>query len=111
MSKLQAVKFIRKASERLEKVNVSAVAIVIMANGQEYDQIKFSDDKSLELRRFLRPLLDCKSLNGKPKIVITQFCRGSRHVGGQFLESDDSDDSVTDQYRKLHNEVRIVVIM
>ena len=80
-------------------MKVSAVAIVIMAFGGEYDQIVFSDNKSLELRCLLRPLLDCESLNGKPKIVITQFCRGSRHNAQQIIDSDD----------EQHSEVSLII--
>ena len=57
-----------------------------MAHGGEFDQIKFSDDKKLPLRDLLLPILECQNLNGKPKIIVTQFCRGIRHIEGSVQE-------------------------
>ena len=58
-----------------------------MAHGGEFQDggefIKFSDDRRLPLRKLIQPMLECVNLNGKPKIVVTQFCRGTRHVVGQ----------------------------
>ena len=65
-----------------------------MAHGGEFDQIKFSDDKKLPLRDLIQPILECGKLNGKPKIIVTQFCRGIRHVEGQvgeFVQTDNDD--------------------
>ena len=70
-------------SGQFEETEISAVAIAIMAHGGEFDEIKFSDGKTLFLRKLIEPILNCGTLNGKPKIVVTQFCRGIRHVNGQ----------------------------
>ena len=67
---------------QFKEINVAAVAIVIMAHGGEYDEIKFSDGGTIPLRTLLLPMLECENLNGKPKIVVTQFCRGNNLVRG-----------------------------
>ena len=69
-----------------DEINISAVAIVIMANGGEFDEIKFSDGKTIMLRNLIGPMLECQALNGKPKIVVTQFCRGVRHLSEYYDE-------------------------
>ena len=69
-----------------------------MAHGGEFDQIKFSDDKKLPLRDLILPILECGKLNGKPKIIVTQFCRGIRYIGGQG----DSEESEVNQQVMLN---------
>ena len=79
---------------QFEEIDVSAVAIVIMAHGGEYDEIKFSDGKTIPLRTLLLPMLECQKLNGKPKIVVTQFCRGTslvREVDDEYVQVDSAD--------------------
>ena len=67
---------------QFEETEISAVAMVIMAHGGDFDEIKFSDGKKILLRSLIEPILNCGTLNGKPKIVVTQFCRGIRHLSG-----------------------------
>ena len=80
------MKFFKKVQKQFEKIDISAVAIVIMAHGGESDEIKFSDENTLKLRTLIQPMLECETLNGKPKIVVTQFCRGTSQLRGQIDE-------------------------
>ena len=83
-----------------------------MAHGTENDEIKFSDDETCKLRKLLRPLLMCRNLNGKPKIVVTQFCRGTSQIDGQIQEPD-SDEEVFvdgDVQIRVNDQVKIIFI-
>ena len=54
-----------------------------MARGGERDHIEFSDHTTLPLRDLIQPILECDKLNGKPKIIVTQFSRGNRYLASQ----------------------------
>ena len=93
---------------QFEEIDVSAVAIVIMAHGGEFDEIKFSDGRTIPLRTLLLPMLECKKLNGKPKIVVTQFCRGHnlvREVDDEYVQVDSADLPVP---IRVNEQVRIL---
>ena len=82
-----------------------------MAHGNENDEIKFSDDGKCKLRKLLRPLLMCRNLNGKPKIVVTQFCRGTSQIAGQIEpESDEEVFTDGDIQIRVNDQVRITFI-
>ena len=91
VTKQRAVNHLKEVMKQFEEIDISAVAIVIMAHGGEFDEIKFSDNKTIPLRTLLLPMLECENLNGKPKIVVTQFCRGNnfvRAVDDEFVQVD-----------------------
>ena len=91
VTKQRAVNHLKKLTKQFEDIDISAVAIAIMAHGGEFDEIKFSDNKTIPLRTLLLPMLECENLNGKPKIVVTQFCRGNnfvRAVDDEFVQVD-----------------------
>ena len=104
--------FFAKAGRQLEEVELSAVAVVIMAHGTENDEIKFSDGEKYKLRKLLRPLLMCRNLNGKPKIVVTQFCRGTSQIAGQIREPESDEEVFTDgdTQIRVNDQVRITFI-
>ena len=52
-------------------------ALCIMAHGGPNKLIMFSDGRSIRLQNFIKQLLICPELTGKPKIVVIQACRGS----------------------------------
>ena len=47
-----------------------------LANYFEF-RIKFSDDESIRLLHLIKPILESKKFQGVPKMIITQFCRGT----------------------------------
>ena len=83
-----------------------------MAHGTENDEIKFSDGEKYKLRKLLRPLLMCRNLNGKPKIVVTQFCRGISQLAGQIREPESDEEVFTDgdTQIRVNDQVRITFI-
>ena len=82
-----------------------------MAHGTENDEIKFSDDETCKLRKLLRPLLMCRNLNGKPKIVVTQFCRGTSQIAGQIEPDSDEEIFVDgDVPIRVNDQVKIIFI-
>ena len=109
--KQDAVNFFIKAGKQLEEGELSAVAVVIMAHGTENDEIKFSDDETCKLRKLLRPLLMCRNLNGKPKIVVTQFCRGTSQIATQIEPDSDEEIFVDgDVPIRVNDQVKIIFI-
>ena len=110
MKKIDAVNLFKKAGKQLEEVELSAVAIVIMAHGTENDEIRFSDDGKCKLRKLLEPLLSCRNLNGKPKIVVTQFCRGQYLIDGQIDAEEVFVDGDLHQNTRVNDQVRISYI-
>ena len=107
MKRKDAVDFFKDAGKQLEEVELSAVAIVIMAHGTENDEIRFSDDGKCKLRKLLQPLLACRNLNGKPKIVVTQFCRGQYLIDGQIDAEEVFVDGDLHQNTRVNDQVRI----
>ena len=115
MRKADAVHFFENAGKQLKEVELSAIAVVVMAHGTENDEIKFSDDKKCKLRKLLQPLLTCPNINGKPKIVVTQCCRGTNFIAGQMEPDSEEEETVMvdgdlRQPVRVNDQVRITQI-
>lgn len=93
-----------------------------MAHGDEFDQIRFSDGRGLKLRQLIAPLLECKSLVNKPKIVVNVGCRGISHVNFQITDIDHVDEDaevlvdsdtlaeIKDHVRTAYKKLILIVI-
>ena len=78
-------------------MKVSAIAVVIFAHGNEDDFIEFSDGRRMALRKLLQPLMFCDNLNGKPKLIITEVCRGTRNLAEQYYSDSDDESRLNNQ--------------
>ena len=94
ISKQDTYNFLEQAGQALQEVEVAAVAVIVISRyGGDNDELKFSDGQKMPLRKLLEPLWKCENLNGKPKIILTHYCRG------QYLQVDEWEESY------VHDEV------
>ena len=68
------------------KRGVKVLIIAFMAHGAQDDKIVFSDETTCRYKLLLQPIFDCEKLQGVPKIIINQFCRGKFNMNTAFLD-------------------------
>ena len=76
-------------------------AIAIMTHGKDNDYIEFSDGHCVSIYKVLEPLFKKSKLNGVPKLIIGQFCRG-RALISTSLDIDCSDRPETETHKQLN---------
>jgi len=57
--------------------NTDMVVVCILAHGTQDKMIQFSDASLIRIPVLLRNLVNCKALQGRPKVIIVQACRGT----------------------------------
>ena len=58
------------------------------------------------LRSLLRPILECERLQGVPKIIINQFCRGKFNMDLAYTDSDSN--SMADRQGSINGQADIL---
>ena len=69
------------------KRDVKVLIIAFMAHGAQGDQIVFSDESTCKYISLLQPIFECESLQGVPKVIINQFCRGDFNMNLAFTDT------------------------
>ena len=70
-----------------DKRNVKVLIIAFMAHGGADDVIIFSDKKTYKYRSLLNKIFECEKLQGVPKIIINQFCRGKFNMNTAYTDT------------------------
>ena len=112
ISKRDTIMFLKKAGHALEKVEVAAVAVIVICrNAGDNDGFTFSDGETWPLRKLLEPLWKCVNLNGKPKIILTNYCRGPKFQVTKLEESYVHDEVITSNlaYNRYRGELFSVI--
>ena len=73
-----------------EKRDVKVLVIAFMAHGAQGDQIVFSNEHTCKYISLLQPIFECESLQGVPKVIINQFCRGEFNMNLAFTDTNTS---------------------
>jgi hypothetical protein len=71
--------------------DIKLLSFVFMSHGSEGDKIQFTDGQMEKMLKILEPILIKKKLKAIPKLVITQFCRGSDMAATDMAATDQAD--------------------
>jgi hypothetical protein len=65
---------------KLDHTNSDCFLCVVMAHGNE-DKIVASDNQEISFEEIMKPIKECPTLIGKPKLFFFQACRGENEFG------------------------------
>lgn len=77
-------------------------AVAIMTHGADNDYIEFSDGKCVSIYKVLEPLFNSSKLNGVPKLIIGQFCRGKALISTSVPDIDCIDGPKNETHKQLN---------
>ena len=70
-----------------EKRDVKVLIIAFMAHGAQDDHIVFSEGNTCKYISLLQPIFECERLQGVPKVIINQFCRGDFNMNLAYTDT------------------------